>query len=74
MDGADTEVTGGRPRSWIPAGVAVGVFVIPATMLAVSTGFVSEPSPMDPVWWFLPLGVIGYWGIFIIWARDRKGT
>jgi hypothetical protein len=38
-------------------------------MAAVSAGYVSEPSFASPVWYLLVTAVVGYWIVFVRWAR-----
>ncbi len=50
---------------------AVAAVAMPAVMLAVSAGFVPQPSFGSPVWWLLPVVAVGYWVAWIAWADGR---
>ena len=54
--------------------VAVGVAAVLAGvgMAAVEAGLVGNPALRDPVWLALGGLVVGYWVIFIRWARTQS--
>ena len=58
------------PVRVVAAGVAAAA--MPAVMLAVSAGFVPQPSVTTPVWWLLPAVAFGYWIAWVAWAGGRS--
>jgi hypothetical protein len=51
--------------------LAVGVAAALAGlgMAVVEAGLVGQPALADPVWLVLAALVVGYWGVFVHWAR-----
>ena len=51
--------------------VAVGVAaaLAGAGMAAVEAGLVGQPALGDPVWLLIGAFVVGYWAVFLHWAR-----
>ena len=64
-----TTVTDRPPVRTVAA--AVSAAAMPAVMLAVSAGFVPQPSVVEPVWWALPVVAAGYWLAWVAWADGR---
>lgn len=54
--------------------VAVGVAATLAGvgMAAVEAGLVGEPALGNPVWLLLGGVVVGYWAVFVHWARTQS--
>ncbi|WP_372912288.1 hypothetical protein [Salinigranum sp.] len=54
--------------------VAVGVAAVLAGvgMAAVEAGLVGQPALSDPVWLLLGGLVVGYWVVFVRWARTQS--
>jgi hypothetical protein len=50
--------------------VAVAAVLAGAGMAAVEAGLVGQPALADPVWLLLGALVVGYWGVFLHWARE----
>jgi hypothetical protein len=49
--------------------VGVAAALAGAGMAAVELGLVGQPALADPVWLALGALVVGYWAVFIHWAR-----
>ena len=49
--------------------VGVGAAVVGAGVAAAEAGLVGQSALGNPVWLLLGAFVIGYWAVFIHWAR-----
>jgi hypothetical protein len=50
---------------------ALAAVAMPALMLAVSAGFLPQPTLTTPAWWVLPTVAVGYWVAWMAWADGR---
>ncbi|WP_416840187.1 hypothetical protein [Haloferax sp. DFSO52] len=52
--------------------VLTGVVTVLAAAGAVSVGFVPRPDLGAPVWYVLVAVTVGYWAVFLRWARSER--
>ena len=54
------------------AAVGVAAALAGVGMAAVEAGLVGQPALGDPVWLLLGGLVVGYWAVFVRWARAQS--
>jgi hypothetical protein len=49
--------------------IGVAAALAGAGMAAAEAGLVGQPALADPVWLLIGAFVVGYWAVFVHWAR-----